>query len=443
MFNYALNVKKNIYLHICNKLTIDWIRFGKKMRRAAHNYPVCTIILMLCAFLSASAQNRVVRIDSCFQIHYPLSRVHVLEGYLNNAENIALIRQYLKSSPRIDSLTIYSFSSPEGSYTFNEHLSRQRGESAKRFLLSMLPEGCCLPDSLIVLFPQAENWEGLRNEIAKDYPYEDKEEILAILGSGLSASEKKNRLKAVSHGQAWLHLLRDYMPRLRYATWRLYLMPPPAQPSLAFKLQQMPFKASMPSEWPSLSVFTPERTEYKHFPLALKTNLLYDAVTALNVEVEIPIGHRWSIAIEDVFPWWEKDNKYCFQLWEMGVEGRYWFHRTDARKHLTGTFGGVYTMSGMYDLQNDRKFNYQGEFWSAGVTVGYAYKLSRLFNLELSASLGYLSTHYRHYFPTDDYDILVKDKYEFGRYNYVGPTKLKVALVMPIELKFKRKGGAL
>ena len=63
--------------------------------------------------------------------------------------------------------------------------------------------------------------------------------------------------------------------------------------------------------------------------MALKTNLLYDAVTALNIEFEVPIGKQWSVAVENLFPWWEFNNKYCFQLWEMGAEGRYWFHRTN------------------------------------------------------------------------------------------------------------------
>ena len=47
--------------------------------------------------------------------------------------------------------------------------------------------------------------------------------------------------------------------------------------------------------------------------LAVKTNLLYDAVSALNFEVEVPVAGRWSVMVEDVFPWWHIDNKYAFQ----------------------------------------------------------------------------------------------------------------------------------
>ena len=88
--------------------------------------------------------------------------------------------------------------------------------------------------------------------------------------------------------------------------------------------------------------------------IALKTNLLYDLITALNFEIEIPIGNKFSIAVEDVFPWWSwgpHDRKYCFQMWEMGIEPRWWFRRTDEREVLTGQFFGVYGMSAKYDFQ--------------------------------------------------------------------------------------------
>ena len=42
----------------------------------------------------------------------------------------------------------------------------------------------------------------------------------------------------------------------------------------------------------------------KYWYPALKTNLLLDAVTAVNAEIEFPIGKHFSILVEDIFPWW-------------------------------------------------------------------------------------------------------------------------------------------
>lgn len=38
--------------------------------------------------------------------------------------------------------------------------------------------------------------------------------------------------------------------------------------------------------------------------LALKNNLLYDLALAPNIEIEIPVGKRWSVNLEYKSPWW-------------------------------------------------------------------------------------------------------------------------------------------
>ena len=186
----------------------------------------------------------------------------------------------------------------------------------------------------------------------------------------------------------------------------------------------------------------------KNMIAAVKTNLLYDAVTALNVEVEVPLGRHFSVMVEDVFPWWETGNKYCFQMWEMGLEGRYWFKGWDriSTEKLRGFFAGVYAMSSKYDFQWDRDVNLQGEYWSAGVSGGYAMAIGRRkrVNLEFSLAVGPMHTVFRHYQPTQSYDKLIRDPYNAGiDYKtgqwYFGPTKAKVSLVVPICVRTGKK----
>ncbi|MBR5131614.1 MAG: DUF3575 domain-containing protein [Alistipes sp.] len=179
--------------------------------------------------------------------------------------------------------------------------------------------------------------------------------------------------------------------------------------------------------------------------VALKSNMLYDALTVLNAEVEVPISRHFSVAVEYLFPWWESGNKYCLQLLELGVEGRYWFrNNVNKRDRLTGHFLGVYGMSAMYDIQRDYNPAHQGEFWSAGLTYGYAMRVGKQkrISLEFSLSVGYLTTDYRNYFPADDYSELYIDKLGYGRLRYFGPTKLKVSLVVPFNIGYNKKGGS-
>ncbi len=186
-------------------------------------------------------------------------------------------------------------------------------------------------------------------------------------------------------------------------------------------------------------------------PVACKTNLLFDLGSALNIELEVPIGERFSIAGEYIFPWWlwEKDQ-VCFQTLTGGLEGRYWLK--PSYKHqdrslgthnpLTGWFVGLYTNLGYYDFEW-KKDGYQGEFYvAAGVSAGYAQPLSRHLSLELSLGVGYLNTDYRHYHAEQYGDgswHLVRQN--SGSYQWFGPTKAKVSLVWYPQIKKGQKGG--
>ena len=135
---------------------------------------------------------------------------------------------------------------------------------------------------------------------------------------------------------------------------------------------------------------------------ALKTNLLFDAITVLNVEVEVPIKQRWSIAGEWIFPWWLHDkykpNKKPSRLEILcgTLEGRYWFGNREERPRLTGWFVGLFSGAGLYDVQWKAK-GYQGEFFiSVGASVGYAHKISRRhknLSMEYSLSFGHFRSH--------------------------------------------------
>ena len=166
--------------------------------------------------------------------------------------------------------------------------------------------------------------------------------------------------------------------------------------------------------------------------LAVKNNLLYDLALAPNIEVEIPIGKRWSLNTEYKCPWWlNSKHDFCYQLLSGGMEGRCWLGNRQKRDRLTGHFIGLYAEGGIYDFQL-RGDGYQGNYYrAAGVTYGYARQLARHFSLEFSLGIGYLTTEYKKYTPYEG-DIIWTNS---GRYNFIGPTKAKVSLVWLITTK--------
>lgn len=314
-------------------------------------------------------------------------------------------------------------------------LSRNRAVTMRQIVLQRHPE----LENLLYVHPDGESWEGLRRYVVNDKKMKQPiiDRVLRILDSDASVEIKKWRLQQLP---IYRYLTQTYYPRLRNSIFCIVYF---SEPLLVEKpVVELDFSQELPEMEPLPSVPVPMAKKKTLF--ALKTNLLYDALSALNFEVEVPIGKRWSVMVEDVFPWWNNGNKWAIQMWEMGVEGRYWFKRTDARDVLTGWFGGLYGMSAKYDFQWKRDICYQGEYWSAGLSGGYAFPISKYFNLELSASLGYLSSAYRHYVPAQDYSELIRDPYKQGRKGYFGPTKLKVSLVLPISWTLgKKKGGTL
>ena len=161
-----------------------------------------------------------------------------------------------------------------------------------------------------------------------------------------------------------------------------------------------------------------------------------------NIEIEVPIGKRWSINGEYMFPWWLFDgDKYSMQILMGGLEGRYWLGSHQKRENsevLTGHLFGLYAGGGKYDLQW-KENGYQGEFFiAAGISYGWATRIARNLHLEFNIGIGMLRTDYRHYHARDNYQTLLWQ--ENGKYTWFGPTKAKLSLVWLLNRKV-RKGG--
>lgn len=117
------------------------------------------------ASISATSDSQV----HTYKLYYRWNEVEIDRSYLNNSENIEQIVRHLQLSPQIDSITIYSYASPEGVYEHNANLASARAKAARRFILKNLPKDSKLGKNGISLHPVAENWDGLREAVEKDY----------------------------------------------------------------------------------------------------------------------------------------------------------------------------------------------------------------------------------------------------------------------------------
>lgn len=395
-----------------------------------------------------------------FRILFPLDSVHLNPNYMHNGEQLKKIEGFVKNAAQLgDSLVIWSYASPEGTYKNNVRLSRGRGETARNYLSGLFADQE-LAKAMIVINPTAENWAGLRKLVVDEYPLPDKSQVLEVLDANIPPDTKKYRLRRLNGGESWEYILKNLMPRLRYARWVAKMQDTLRRDRVPFNAVVVPVlrdevvvQRVEPMVWRKGPVLYPvpvgKNIEYKKTWFALKTNLIYDVASVLNFAVEFPFSESFSVLYEHHCPWWlASSNKYCLQFLSFGGELRWWFlPQTSSvrgaeiqRDALVGHFLGLYGWGGKLDFQNRRKLCYQAEFNSVGLTYGYSRAVSRRVNMEVSLSVGYAEIPYRHYIPTDGYEILIRDPDKVGRWKYFGPTKFELSLVIPVLGK-SEKGG--
>lgn len=164
--------------------------------------------------------------------------------------------------------------------------------------------------------------------------------------------------------------------------------------------------------------------------LAVKTNLLYDATTTPNIGAELQTGRHTSLqVVYGLNPWKSVGNDRILRHWVVNPEFRYWFCRP-----MMGHFVGVDALGGEYRLQGIRlpfglfpslKHNrYVGWYAGGGIAYGYAFPLSKHWNVEAAVGVGYVYTRYRKYECERCGALLGR-----GHKNYIGPTKAAVNLV--------------
>lgn len=180
-----------------------------------------------------------------------------------------------------------------------------------------------------------------------------------------------------------------------------------------------------------------ETSSKKRFniPLSLKSNLLYDALLMPSLEVEYHFSDTWSASIEGSMAWWHKDSKHrYYQLATILPEVRYRIPaKRDGHYHVIGVFGGFT----WYDLENG-KTGYQGEAWQIGAGYSYLLPINNFWAFEFGAGIGYLNTKNEEYIPSDGHYAYMQT----NRTGYVGPLKLKCAIVFDLYKWFNKKGGA-
>ncbi len=419
------------------------------------------LIATLC-FSVVHSQQLTDQVNIYFDIDSDVIDIELAE----NRRSVDTVVEILESVERdsllsLTSINVSSYASPEGGRTYNSRLSERRSASIKSLLDSYISsEGRAIDDDLIKSQSFGIDWSQLRELVAQS-SMQYRDEVIYIIDNtpeevwGKAKADDRweslldSRIKHLMDlrgGRPYRYLAKEIFPKMRYSCI-VTLSYHKHEPMVA---EGDPFEFKAPERLELPIVADPCVWERRDI-LAIKSNLLFDAATLLNIELELPIGDRFSVAGEWVFPWWTWDNgeadskRNRIQLLNGNVEAKYWLTNPYRRDVMCGWFASLYAGGGLYDLEHNAK-GYQGEFFiAAGVGGGYAHTINQSGSLrmEYSVGLGYLKTNYRYYeaqYRSSD-ESWHPYKSLSGEYTFIGATKLKVSMVWLLRSGLKRRGG--
>jgi hypothetical protein len=167
---------------------------------------------------------------------------------------------------------------------------------------------------------------------------------------------------------------------------------------------------------------------------AIKTNLVMDATLNANLGVEVGLAPNWSLDVTGEMNAWNMSHQRKWKHWYVQPEARYWLC-----DRFAGHFFGVHLFGGQYNLakigadftllgtdyNNLKDTRYQGWMVGAGVAYGYAWALSKHWNIEGEIGIGWAYSRYDRFKCSGCGKKIEEDK----SHHYVGPTKAAVNLV--------------
>ncbi len=379
------------------------------------------------------------------KIYFHYDKAHIDPTYMDNQQTLHLVDSLLSDSLYISTLSrieVSAQSSPEGAVGYNEQLSERRRLSLKEYFTTNYPQ---IDPTLWSFSAIAENWDLFHQHLQDDLNLPNRERVLSISASDRSADAKEWLLKTMNDGEEWLYIAENILPSHRFGASVLFI---PLLPSIVESSTAVtPKPVIEPLEPQQYSPIVQQQQQTKLL-FALKTNLVLDVVSVVNIAAEIPIAERWSVVGEVVYPWWRNwPANFTMQIESYHAEVKYWLGDRSTKDQLQGWSVGLYGGFGLYDIQPFSEEGVQGDFFDVGAQICYSHPItkSKRLYLEYALGLGYMSTDYKDYYmayDTEEFGDIKVIPYPWitSKLRCILPSRLGVSLVWHIGTK--AKGGA-
>lgn len=398
------------------------------------NLIITTFMLLGCLQLFGQESRKEVSIG------FRVGNAVLKPEFGDNEANLDELVSFLERVQRDEQLELVEVSfcgsaSPEGSFAINRSLAKRRREALEKYVR----ERITLPDS-IVTYPEGFiAWEKLAEMVElSDMPY--KEEAVDVLrnvpeftynNKGVLIDSRKKHLMELRWGRTWNYMYKHFFSEVRNAgvvlvtVRELPVEEPPVEVPVEEPVVEQPVDTIAPAPV----------VEKKPFYMAVKTNMLYDALAVPNVGVEFYLGDNWSVVGQWMYGWWSKNSSHRYwRIYGGDLALRKWFGKEADAKPLTGHHLGVYGQLFTYDFELSGKGYMGGKpggtMWekmnyAAGLEYGYSLPIARRLNLDFTIGIGYWGGEYYEYIPQDGHYVWQATKNR----HWFGPTKAEVSLM--------------
>ncbi len=373
------------------------------------------------------------------RIHFRQDYSIYEENLFNNKEAIdsiraRIVRNASDTTLKLRAVVFVGAASPEGSVIRNQRLSFKRAN----VIFNHIRSGINLPDSLMEFHYLGRDWGGLLEAVKKDpdVPYKDETIIFiedVIRRSANGEKEEDNnvgRFSRLCDGKPYIYVYDKLFPALRQSnvvlSYRQTVLMPRPEPMVTQLPQPIQI---LERQLPPPPVPQPK------FYMALKTNMIYDALLIPNLGAEFYLGRNVSLGGGWMHAWWQNyPSDFFWRIYGGELYGRYWFGDKAEEKPLQGQHLGLHAQAFTYDFELGGR-GYMGGLpegtirdrahWGIGLEYGYSLPVAHRVNIDFNLAVGYLGGEYREYLPMDGHYVWQVTKYR----HWFGPTKAEISLV--------------
>lgn len=404
-----------------------------------------SVICVLATFCASAQQADTLYYEYEGSVIYKVNKWFLQNDELQRALRDSIIPNTTDKGYQFDRISISGAASPEGSYQWNQFLSKSRYRTALDTIYQYLEKPLVVDiddipedyDFLVRLLRQNnDNLADYVGNIVDNYrgdPYSTKKAL------------KRN-------SKVWYYLLSKYYPALRAARYKLYFSKPVVVlDSILAKDDTLP--VVVPDIVPGVIDVAEEEKPLPIPMLALRSNLLYDLfymprfgfAPAWDLHAEFyPLRGKFTYNAGITWPYWKKWDKYkFFQIEDINLEVRRYFKHNDYSIYK-GWYVGASADLFRYGIGFDKETGWEGEGVGLSLTGGCVLPISRNnhWKLHFHVAFGGLYSKYDPYvygnpFTRDESTDLyyykyygLKDNFNKRRFNffYIGPTNVGISI---------------